>query len=81
MQYTDFDEIEIIGTGGYGTIYSAKYKKYSTEEYMPEIVALKRFKSFDQAPELFISEASDFVYLINIKAILNLTSSFSFNSS
>ena len=59
MQYGDFEEIKEIGSGGYGTVYTAKYKKYSTEKRMPEIVVLKRFKCFDQASELFISEVSN----------------------
>ena len=57
MQYVDFDEIKEIGSGGYGTIYTAKYK-YSEVRRMPEIVVLKRFKRFDQMPELFINEVS-----------------------
>jgi len=55
MPYGDFNEIKEIGYGGYGTVYSAKYKKYS-EEYMQETIVLKRFKSLDETPELFISE-------------------------
>ena len=64
MQYSDFDEIKKIGSGGYGTVYTAKYKgtakygKYS-EEDIPQTVVLKRFKSFDETPELFISEVSN----------------------
>ena len=48
MQYSDFYELKEIGFGGYGTVYTAKYKRYSE----------LRFKSFD-APELFISEVSN----------------------
>ena len=55
MQYADFDEIKKIGSGGYGTVYTAKYKKVSVEKDMPETVVLKRFKNFDQSLELFIS--------------------------
>ena len=29
MEYDDFYEIEEIGSGGYGTVYTAKYKKPS----------------------------------------------------
>ena len=59
MQYADFDELKEIGSGGYGTVYTAKYKNYSAEEHVPETVVLKRFKSFDEtSPELFISEVS-----------------------
>ena len=48
MQYSDFDEIKKIGSGGYGTVYTAKYKKYSEVSDMRETVVLKRFKSFDE---------------------------------
>ena len=58
MQYSDFYELKEIGFGGYGTVYTAKYKKYSEVEGMQETVALKQFKSF-YAPELFISEVSN----------------------
>ena len=33
MQYTDFDEIEEIGSGDYGTVHTAKYKKYSVARH------------------------------------------------
>ena len=56
MQYADFDEIKEIGFGGYGTVYTAKYKE---EENMPRTVVLKRFKSFDETADLFISEVSN----------------------
>ena len=59
MQYSDFDEIKEIGSGGYGTVYTARYKKYSEEDDIPETGVLKRFKSFDETPELFISEVSN----------------------
>ena len=59
MQYSDFDEIKEIGSGGYGTVYTAKHKKYSEVECMKETVVLKRFKNFDETPELFISEVSN----------------------
>ena len=43
MQYSDFDEITEIGAGGYGTVYTAKYRKYSEEvENMDETVVLKQ---------------------------------------
>jgi len=48
-----------IGSGGYGTIYTAKYRNYLVEEDMEETVVLKRFKSFVEMPELFISEVSN----------------------
>jgi len=53
MQYADFYELKEIGSGGYGTIYTAKHKNYSWDT-----VVLKRFKNFDQMPELFISEVN-----------------------
>src|SRR6185503_1431450 len=57
MQYADFDEITEIGAGGYGTVYTANYKKYSEVYNMKsQTVVLKRFKSFDGTPELFINE-------------------------
>ena len=59
MQYSDFNEIEKIGSGGYGTVYTAKYKKYSEVWNMQETIVLKRFKSFDETPELFISAVSN----------------------
>ena len=59
MQHDDFYELKDIGIGGYGTVYTAKYKKYSEAEDIPETVVLKRFHDFDKAPELFISEVSN----------------------
>ena len=56
FQYADFDEIKEIGFGGYGTVYTAEYKG---EEDMDETVVLKRFKRFDETPELFINEVSN----------------------
>ena len=58
MRYSDFYELKEIGSGGYGTVYTAKYRKYS-EEDIPETVVLKRFKNFDETPELFINEVSN----------------------
>jgi len=71
MQHTDFDEVKEIGAGGYGIVYTAKYKKY-LESSMPETVVLKRFKNFVEMPELFISEVSQSLILL-IKMIFNLT--------
>ena len=59
MEYSDFYGLKEIGSGGYGTVYTAKYKKYSEVEDMQQTVVLKRFKSFDETPELFISEVSN----------------------
>ena len=59
MQYNDFYELKEIGFGGYGTVYTAKYKKYSEVKYKLKTVVLKRFKSFDETPELFFSEVNN----------------------
>ena len=56
MQYDDFYETEEIGSGGYGTAYTAKYKKPSKD--VPEQVVLKKFKDIDGKTKLFISEVS-----------------------
>src|SRR5438128_1208697 len=53
MQYDDFYEIEEIGSGGYGTVYTAKCKGWSDAR-----VVLKKFKNIDKNAELFISEVS-----------------------
>ena len=59
MQYSDFGELKEIGAGGYGTVYTAKYRNYSEVWGMKETVVLKKFKNFDETPELFISEVSN----------------------
>ena len=59
MQYSDFCELKEIGSGGYRTVYTAEYKKYSEVDDMQQTVVLKQFKSFDETPELFISEVSN----------------------
>ena len=62
MQYDDFYEIKEIGSGGYGTVYTAKYKHKLFDEYNEEIrreqVVLKKFKNIDNKIELFIYEVS-----------------------
>ena len=58
MQYSDFYELKEIGAGGYGTVYTAKYRNYS-EDNTSQTVVLKQFKSFDETPELFINEVSN----------------------
>ena len=63
MQYTNFVEIKQIGVGGYGTVYTAKRKR--EERRIPQTVVLKRFKSFDETPELFISEVCNNLFSIN----------------
>src|SRR6185312_9553670 len=56
MHYGHFYELKEIGSGGYGTVYTARYKKYSEIYGMQQTVVHKRFKKFDETPELFISE-------------------------
>ena len=60
MQYDDFYEIKEIGSGGYGTVYTAKYKYKERLQFPPpEYVVLKRFKNnIDKNAELFINEVS-----------------------
>ena len=53
MQYSDFDEIKLIGSGGYGTVYTDTYKGRQ------QPVVLKRFNNFDKMEEVFISEVSN----------------------
>ena len=56
MQYSDFYKLNEIGSGGYGKVYTARYKG---DDVYEETVVLKRLKSFDETPELFISEVSN----------------------
>ena len=58
MQYSDFYEVKEIGAGGYGTVYTAKYKRYLRKN-TGDTVVLKRVRSFDEMSELFISEVSN----------------------
>ena len=59
MQYSDFYELKEIGSGGYRTVYTAKYRKYAEVLHMQQTVVLKQFKNFDETPESFISEVSN----------------------
>ena len=61
MEYGDFYEINEIGCGEYETVYNAKYKLSEELDDEPETIILKRFKHFDQMPELFISEVNNFL--------------------
>jgi serine/threonine protein kinase len=57
FQYSEFEDIKEIGTGGYGTVYKAKCK--SLDE---GVVVLKRFKkNFDQIQmsEIFTAEVGN----------------------
>ena len=58
MQFDDFYEIEEIGSSGYGTVYTAKYKEYHPYGHIPEQVVLKMFKNIDKNAGLFINEVS-----------------------
>jgi hypothetical protein len=51
FQYPEFDVIEEIGAGGYGTVYKTKCRGLGDR-----VVALKCFKNFDQIPKLFANE-------------------------
>ena len=55
--YNDFYGLKEIGSGGYKTVYTANYINGNIN--IPRTVVLKRFKSFDKMPELFISEVSN----------------------
>ena len=57
MQYQNFYEFKEIGSGGYGTVYTAKLRSDSKDK-PDQIVALKRLKNFDQTFESFISEVN-----------------------
>ena len=43
--------VTFMNSKRFGTVCTAKYKKYSEEEDMPDTVVLKRFKNFDETPE------------------------------
>ena len=50
MKFEAFHNIEEVGSGAYGTIYTAKHKRYANK------VVLKRFKNYNQITESFISK-------------------------
>ena len=66
MQYDDFYEIKEIGSGGYGTVYTAKLRHKIIEPSGIEVerVVLKQFKNIDRMTELFISEVSIYTHVI-----------------
>ena len=43
MQYSDFYELKEIGSGSYGTVYAAKYKKYSEVDDMGHAATKRTF--------------------------------------
>ena len=60
IQYSAFYRLHEIGSGGCGIVYTARLRyEYTSAGYIPQTVVLKRFKSFDGMPELFISEVSN----------------------
>ena len=59
MYYEDFDEIKEIGSGGYGSVYTARYILYTGVPFMKETIVLKRINNSDEKPELFIAEVSN----------------------
>ena len=60
MEYCDFSEIKQIGTGGYGTVYTARYDGMSKKHInVLKAVVLKCFKGSDKLL-LFASEVSTF---------------------
>jgi len=83
MMYGDFYELKEIGSGGYGTVYTAKYKQFEESFRMAETVVLKRFKNFEEMPELFISEVSIIYFfdIINQEIFSMIFHLFLFNSS
>jgi len=50
MEFADFNEIEEVGSGAYGTVYTVNCNSLKKQ------VALKSFKNSNEIPELFISE-------------------------
>ena len=81
MEYDDFYEIEEIGSGGYGTVYTAKYKHKQDLRAVPNLVVLKQFKNFGEKSELFFSEVRTLnlghgfrTYYTRINRLLNLFS-------
>ena len=64
MQYDNFYEIEEIGSGGYGTVYTAKHKidEFTLNEV--ERVVLKKFKNFDKNRTVYFRGKHSHVILI-----------------
>jgi hypothetical protein len=53
IPYEQFREVEELGSGGYGIVYTAKNQLNRKD------VVLKRYKRLDRMPELFVSEVSE----------------------
>ena len=66
IPFDNFDNIQEIGSGGYGTVYIAKYKQLSNPS-QHEYVSLKRYKRYYQSFELFMSEVTYFLIIMNFK--------------
>jgi len=49
----DFVQLDEIGSGDYRTVYTARYRN------KPGTFVLKRFKNYNEKPELLISEVSN----------------------
>ena len=62
INFEKFDEIKEIGSGGYGTVYTAKCKIDKYPIIKQKNVALKCFKQSGQGPELVIAEVSKYCY-------------------
>ena len=69
MPYSDFYKIKEIGSGAYGTVYTAKYRNYLEVWNMQETVVLKRFKSFHKTLDIVINEVSKYLVIFS-KVIL-----------
>ena len=72
MQYDDFYEIKEIGSGGYGTVYTAKHKINKGRISKQELVVLKKFKNIDNKIELFISEVSIHTLILITALIMHI---------
>ena len=55
VKYSDLSVMEEIGTGGYGTVSVAKCENRQSTQ---ELVAVKKFKAFNEMTESFIFEVN-----------------------
>ena len=51
MQYSDFYELKEIGSGGYGTVYTARYK--GEVKYISQMLHSNGLRVLMKTPELF----------------------------